>query len=157
MHKTGNNLRTKLAVSSFLVVFFMSVVVSAELKLFPMWELKTCGSERLACYDFDTAKKILVLDINLQSKLGELSVCLKDKVDLQQAIKKLNDANTLLHGNVTRLELRLGEKNSVLTNNTNQMLRYQARDIFGGALPWVITAVVVFAAAGFVGGYYVAK
>lgn len=155
MHKTGNSLRTKLAVGSFLVVFFLSVTVPAELKLFPMWELRTCGSDRLACYDFDTAKKILTLDINLQSKLGELDVCLKDKIDLQLAVKKLDDANTLLHGNVTGLEMRLKEKDGVLTDNTNRMIKYQARDVFGGALPWVITVVVVVAAGAFVGGYYV--
>ena len=114
-----------------------------------------CGDAEFACYDFDTAKKILKLDIDLQSKLGKLDTCLKDKVDLQLAIKKLGEASTLLQGNIERLETRLKEKDVVLTENTNLMVKYQARDVFGGALPWVITAVVVMAAAGFVGGYYI--
>ena len=148
-------MKTKLAVSSFLFVFLFSVLAPAELKLFPMWERKQCGDAEFACYDFDTAKKILKLDIDLQSKLGKLDTCLKDKVDLQLAIKKLGEASTLLQGNIERLETRLKEKDVVLTENTNLMVKYQARDVFGGALPWVITAVVVMAAAGFVGGYYI--
>lgn len=155
MPRTGRSLKTKLAVGSFITVFLLSMVVPAELKLFPMWERKQCGDTEFACYDFETSKKILKLDIDLQSKLGKLDICLKDKVDLELSIKKLGDASTLLQGNIERLETRLKEKNKVLTDNTNLMVKYQARDVFGGALPWVITAVVVMAAAGFVGGYYI--
>ena len=154
MPKVGRSLKTKLAASAFLAVFFLSSVVPAELKLFPMWERKQCGSEEFACYDFDTAKKILKLDIDLQLKLDKLETCAKDVTDLKLSVKKLNDANTLLYGNIDRLNIRLTEKDKVLIDNTNLMARYQARDVFGGALPWAIAIVIIVAGASFAGGYY---
>jgi hypothetical protein len=131
------------------------------MKLFPPWtRMKNCvaTTEDLpdlhACYDFEQSKTILKLDLDLQLKLGKLDSCLKDKVDFKLALKKLEDANTLLHGNIGRLEIRLQEKDQVLTDNTHLMVKYQKRDVFGGALPWVIAVVVVVAGAAFAGGYY---
>ncbi len=154
MPRTGKNLKTKLAASAFLTVFFISTIVPAEMKLFPMWERMQCGETEFACYNFDTAQKILKLDIDMQSKLGRLETCTKNIIDLTLANIKLNNANTLLHGNIDRLNVRLKEKDEVLTTNTNQMVLANSRDVFGGALPWVIGALLLVAAAAFTGGYY---
>ena len=161
MPRTGSNLKTKLAVSSFVIVFLLSAAVPAELKLFPMWQRMHCGcaateeTDQFACYDFTTAQMILNLDIDLQLKLDKLESCLKDKIDLKLSVSKLNDASALLLGNISRYKLRLKEKDKVLVDNTNLMTKYQARDVFGGALPWVIAVVAVVAAGAFAGGYYI--
>jgi hypothetical protein len=137
-----------------LAAFLYALPVRAEMKLFPMWEQKKCPEETFACYDFETSKKILKLDLDLQLKLDKLGVCVKDRLDLQTANKKLTDANKLLESNAVQFDERLKEKDETLVKNTNLMIKYQSRDVFGGALPWVIVIVVVVAAGGFAGGYY---
>lgn len=155
MRRTGKNWKTKLAASAFFIVFFLSSTVPAELKLFPMWQRMQCGEAEFACYNFTEAQKILNLDIDLQLKLDKLETCTKNVTDLKLSVEKLNDASALLLGNISRYKLRLKEKDKVLVSNTNLMTKYQARDVFGGALPWVIAVVAVVAAGAFAGGYYV--
>lgn len=140
-----------------LVALLVALPVSAELKLFPMWEQKTCPVETFACYTFDQAKDILKLDLDLQLKLEELKVCAQDRLDLTKAVENLQKANALFQENANLFDKRLAEKQETVEMLAKDVSKYQRRDVFGAALPWVIVVVVVAAAAGFVGGFYAAK
>jgi len=128
---------------------------TAKMKLFPIWDLKKCGDAEFACYNKEQIKDILKIDLDLQLKLEKLESCSKNIIDLKLSVKNLNAANTLLQSSIGRFKIRLKEKDEVLNKNTNLMIKYQQRDIFGGALPWAITIVVVVAAGSFIGGYYI--
>lgn len=136
-----------------LVSFFLAFPARADMKLFPMWKRMHCGSEQFACYDFETAKKILKLDLDLQLKLDKLDICLKDKSDLETARERLEAANEVLSKINLSLETRLKEKQEVLEKNTLELAKAENRSIWNN-LHWVAIIVVVVASGAFIGGYY---
>lgn len=153
MQRRGKNLRRKLATVSFLLTFLWTIFAPAELKLFPLWELKTCGSDRFACYTFEQTKDILKIDLDLQLKLNDFEGLKTKYTNLEEAYQKLDQANTLLKGNAERLELRLQEKHQVLETTTVELKKAEAHSVWN-YLPWIITGVVLLTGAGFGIGFY---
>lgn len=145
-------MRQRIAVA-ILTSFFLSLPAQAEMKLFPMWEQKKCPSETFACYNFDTTKKILKIDLDLQLKLDKLDACLKDKTDLQLSFDKLKESNEKLTGINTDLETRLKEKQVVLEENTLALVKSEGSSVWNN-LHWIVIIVVVAAGGAFAGGYY---
>ena len=149
-------MRRQLIALVSLVVFFWAHVAQAEMKLFPMWERMNCGSDptqQFACYDFETAKSIIKIDLDLQLQLKEFDALKIKYKDLDTAYTKLDQANTLLKGNAERLELRLKEKHQVLEETTVELKKAEARSVWN-YLPWIITGVVLLTGAGFGVGFY---
>ena len=154
MPKIGKSWKSKLAVSSFLVVFLYSALVPAELKLFPMWERMRCPDKEYACYTFEQTKSILKLDLNLQLKLEELDKCLETKLDLELSIQKLQAASDKDAETIAILNTRLAEKQDVLTETTEKLVKAESRSIWN-YLPWVIGGALLATAVAFGGGWYV--
>lgn len=155
MLKTGKNWKKKLGViSSLLLVLFWSAPAAAELKLFPMWNLRTCDADRLACYTFEQTKQILTIDLNLQLKLKSMEVIERESIDLKAALEKHKQAAAADKQIIDRLNLRLTEKDVKLSQTTNDLVRAQSHGIFQN-LPWIITGTALASVAAFVGGWYV--
>lgn len=156
MLTAGKSWKTRLAVSSFLLIFLTAAVAPAELKIFPVWERLQCGSpaQEYACYDFEQAKGILKLDLDLQLKFQEFDALKLKHADLNTAYEKLDKANTLLGQAIERLEQRNQEKQAVLEKTTVELKKAEQRSVWN-YLPWIITGCVVFSAAAFGVGFYI--
>jgi hypothetical protein len=138
--------------------FLYSTLATAELKLFPMWERMECAEEeQFACYTFDQAKIILKLDIDLQEKLSVLPKLEQNIVDLKLSLEKSDEALLAEKKAKDILAIRFKQKNAAFGTMTLLYQKANQRDALGGALPWIVTAVILCAAAGFVGGVYVGK
>jgi hypothetical protein len=154
MPRIGKSWRSRLAVSSFLVVFLYSALSPAELKLFPMWEQKQCPTDTFACYTFEQSKDIIKIDLDLQLKLKELDFCNQTKVDLDAAIRKMQAASAKDAEIIADLNVRLEEKQSVLSETTVKLVKAESRSIWN-YLPWIIGGTLVLIAGAFAGGWYV--
>jgi len=155
MPKIGRSWKKKLGViSSLLLVLLWPAGASAEMKLFPMWELRTCDADRLACYTFEQTKQIVTIDLNLQYKLNSFSVVEQEVVNLKAALEKHKQAAAVDKQVVDRLNLRLTEKDANLSKTTNDLVKAQSRSLWNN-LPWVITGTALTAVAAFVSGWYV--
>ena len=154
MPRTGKNLKTRLAVSSFLLFFLSASAAQAELKLFPMWERMKCSTGEFACYTFEQSKNILKLDIDLQLKLNRYEACKAAKIDLTGAIEKLQESLILEGGVTNRLETRLKEKDLLLEDTTDKWLKAEDRTVVKW-LPWIIGGILVVGAGTFVTGWYI--
>jgi hypothetical protein len=141
------------AATVVLLTFFWAIPAQAELKLFPLWEKKQCPTETFACYDFETTKKILKIDLDLQLKLETLESTSKNLEDMKAAYGKLQEANTVLTDTNVLLDARLKEKHGVLEENTLALVKSEGRSVWNN-LHWITTVVVVVAGGAFVGGYY---
>ena len=150
-------MRRRLVALTLVVSFFYSTSAVGEMRLFPMWERMQCPTEEFACYTFEQSKTILKLDLDLQEKLSILPKLEQNILDLKLSLKKSDEA--LVEANKAKavLDTRFKEKDEAFTKVSLQYRKSLQRDVFGGALPWVITAVILFAAAGFVGGVYAGK
>jgi len=126
------------------------------MKYIPQWQRMTCDGEEFACYTFEQAKLILIIDLEFQEKTAELEKSLADIVDLKLINNKLETSLDLLTENQKRLDARINDKNVLLEKNLKLTRRLVQRDIFGDAFPWVILTLVVVAAGGFVAGYLIA-
>lgn len=156
MLKIGNSWKKKLAVSSFILTFLVSITAPGEMKLFPMWETMKCGTpspEKFACYSFPVTKKIMKVDLDLQSQLQELEGLKLKYTNSNLAYEKLNKANTLLSQSIERLEKRNKEKSLVLEKTTIDLKKAEARSVWN-YLPWIITGAVALAGIGFGAGLY---
>lgn len=153
--KDGKTWRSWLAVS-LLVCFLTSSPATAGMEYIPQWQRMSCGGEEFACYTFEQARLILIIDLEFQEKMTELESSLADIVDLKLINSKLEKSLGLLEENQKRLKIRIDEKNILLEKNLLLTKRLVQRDIFGDAFPWVILSLVVVLVGGFVAGYLVA-
>ena len=140
-------------VAILLLACFPAVVLADEMKLIPPWQKKQCPTETYACYDFEQAKALVVLDLDLQLQLEKCTICEIDKAALTTAVTDLQKAATLLDENVKILDKRVTEKQVIIGEQAAVIIRLERRDVFGKALPWVIVVVLTAAAGGFLGGY----
>jgi len=135
-----------------LLVLSFSIPASAEMKIFPKWELKKCPEQTFACYDFSTTQKILKIDLDMQLKLEKLSLLEISVSSLQDANGKLKKVVELYQNSVNSLEKRLQEKQLVLEKTTKDLIAAEKASVWK-ALPWIIVAVVVVSAGTFYLGY----
>jgi hypothetical protein len=136
-----------------LLALFVGTPAQAELKLFPMWEKMQCPTETFACYDFETTKKILKIDLDLQLKLDTLESVSKSLADMKAAYEKIQAAKKLLEDTNASQEIRLKEKQGVLEENTLALVKSEGRSVWNN-LHWITIVVVVVAGGAFAGGYY---
>jgi len=137
----------------FLLISFMSSADDGKLKLFPIWELKQCPTETFACYDFETSKQILKIDLELQLKLEKCDVCEQNKADLLLAVDKLKLASAEDAKIIDGLNIRLTEKQTKLEETTLELKKAEEHTVWK-YLPWFITGAAVLTAGGFVAGWY---
>lgn len=154
--RSGKTWRNWLGVVSLLVCFLSSSLTSADMKYIPHWQRMACGADLYACYTFEQAQLILIIDLEFQDKAVELKKSLADIVDLKLINSKYATSLRLMEENQKRFETRIAEKNDLLEENIKLTRRLVQRDIFGEAFPWVILSLVVVVAGGFAGGYLLA-
>ena len=124
------------------------------MQLFPMWERMRCPTEEFACYTFEQSKIILKLDLDLQEKMSILPKLEQSIRDLELSLKRGDEALVAEKKAKEILAIRFEEKTKAFETTSLLYQTAKQRDVFGGALPWVITAVLLCAAAGFVAGLY---
>jgi len=122
-----------------------------------MWERLACPDIEYACYSFDQAKQILELDLDMQLKLETLKLTEAKVLDLQLSIEDLKKASLLDKEVIACLKALNKEKTKELGDMTRNYIRAHERDVFGGALPWVITAVLLALGGGACLGYFTAR
>lgn len=142
-----------LLVLPFLFVTLVAAADDGKLKLFPLWELKQCPTETYACYNFETSKQILKIDLDLQLKLEKCTVCEQDKVDLTTAVEKLKLASLEDKKSIDGLNLRLTEKQGALEKTTLELKEAEEHTVWK-YLPWFIAGAAVLTAGAFVAGWY---
>ena len=140
-----------------LLAFLWAPFAQAEMKLFPLWEEKQCDGETWGCYSFGQMQDIMKLDLDLQLKLSKCDLWEEKYTKLDTAYLNLRKAYDLSQGVRIRLETRLDEKTVLIRDLSEQVHKYAGRDIWGSALPWVITGLVLVFAGGVVLGVYVSK
>lgn len=137
----------------FLLIPLLAAADDGKLKLFPLWELKQCPTETFACYDFETSKKILKLDLELQLKLEKCDVCEQNKADLLLAVDKLKLASVEDKKVIDGLNVRLTEKQTKLEETTLELKKAEEHTVWR-YLPWFIAGAAVLTAGAFVAGWY---
>lgn len=147
-------MRRRLVALALVSSFLYATSAAAELKLFPMWERMQCGDTEFACYTFEQAKTILKLDLDLQEKLSTIPKLEQNIADLKLSLEKRDEALEEERAAKLVWKTRFEEKNKTLTTTSRLYQKAKQRDVLGGALPWVIAAVLVVGAATFVGGFY---
>jgi len=147
-------MKRRLMALTVVVSFLYSTSAVAEMKLFPMWDLKKCPTEEFACYDFEQTKAILKLDLDLQEKLSIIPKLEQNIIDLKLSLEKRDKAFEEEQAAKIVWETRFKEKDKTLSDTMLLYQKAKQRDVFGGALPWVIAAILVVGAAAFVGGFY---
>lgn len=138
---------------AFILLLLIPVTAKAELKLFPMWESQLCAGGRYACYDFEAAKSIIKIDLDLQFKLKELDLCTKDLKDHQDIILKLQGMMAKDQESISALQTRLTEKDAVLVKTTEELKKMESTSIWN-YIPWIIAGAAVLAGGAFVAGWY---
>jgi len=132
-----------------------STPASAAMRLFPMWERKTCPLEEFACYDMDQTRMILKIDLDFQEKLNLIPKLEQNIADLKLSLQKNDTALQEELKAKSILETRYREKDKAFETTSLLYQKAKQRDVFGGAFPWVIAAGTVTLALGFLGGFYV--
>lgn len=139
-----------------ILLLLLSAPAGAELKLFPMWESKLCGDGRFACYDFDKAKSIIKIDLDLQLKLKELDACKKDLEDTNGIVLKLQGMMAADQNTIGTLQLRLKEKTAAHDKAVEELKKMEGSSIWN-YVPWIIAGTVVLMSGSFVLGWYLSS
>ena len=141
-------------VAVLLFNFFWTTSATAEMKLFPLWTEKACDEQTWGCYDFNQMKDIVKLDLTLQLKLEKCKIWEEQYTKSDAAYLDLRKAYDLTQDIRVRMETRLDEKTTLIKDLSEQVHKYASRDIWGGALPWVIVGIIAAFAGGVVTGVY---
>lgn len=137
-----------------LAATLMATPAYAGMKLFPIWERMNCGGQQFACYDFETAKQIFNIDLELQYEMERLEKLERNLYDLDNAYATLEESNEILTLINENLEIRLEEKHAILEENTLALMKSENKSVWNN-VHWIATAVVLVSAGAFIGGYYV--
>ena len=136
------------------LVVLMSTQAFAEMKHIPAW--KMCGEK--ACYEFSDAKKLLVLDADLETLIQKDLEWQKLVANLQVTILQLNLALAAEKSANNTLQESNDKLNQALIKETTRANKAEAKP---GPFPaWAIAGGVGLAVgviAGVVLGVYVAK
>lgn len=114
---------------------------------FPKWTVEN----NKACYGFDDAKKLKLAQNECLQLEAQLPVVEKNVDDLQKSIVNLEAAVELSKQAASNLDKTLLQVQKERDEAVRARARAQAHSIFGGGLPWILTA----AAVAFAGGLYV--
>jgi hypothetical protein len=147
-------MKRRLLALTLVASFLYSTSAVAELKFFPMWERMQCGETEFACYTFEQSQTILKLDLDLQEKLSIIPKLEQNIIDLKLSLEKRDKAFEEEQAAKVVWKTRFEEKDKTLTDTSLLYQKAKQRDVFGGALPWVIATILVIGAAAFVGGFY---
>lgn len=165
MPRLGKSWRSRLSVTSFVLVFLYTAVLPAEgMKILPEWtRMKGCvitqedTPDLFACYDFESAKKLKTLDLDLHLKYQQFSLGEAVKLELRASVGSLKAALAKERASASLLKKRLDSKQTNLRGMADMYIAADKRDILGGALPWAIAGAVLFFVGGLVTGFFAAK
>lgn len=137
-----------------LLCFFLATPAYAELKYVPKWSM--CGDK--ACYTFDDAKKLTLIDDRLDELIKANAILMQQVEELKTSNTALNTALALEKLSVTKLKENSDKLSADLLKETARANKAEARP---GAFPaWAIAGgigVAVGVIAGIILGVYVAK
>jgi len=125
---------------------------AAKMELFPIWEEKECNGVTMGCYSFDKAKEIVKIDLQLQLRLKRCEAWEEEYPKLQLAFDNLHKAYDLSLQVRDRLEKRNLEKTKTIEDLAAKTYKMSNRDVFGGALPWVVVLMLLTFTGGVVAG-----
>lgn len=145
----------------FLIFVFAGVFISAtsyaEMRQLPEWQRCPIGTTIYACYTFEQARKLKLLDLEFDYTLTKLK-----KVQLE-----LTATTTLAENRRQQLiqqqDMLASQARELVTTRMQRDSAVDAydsakkRDILGDLLPWVITGAVVLFGGGFVVGVFALK
>lgn len=154
MRRFGLSLRTLLVSSLLLLVTFPAATLRAEMFVFPRWDRISCGGDTYACYTFEKTKKILKVDLDMQLTLRKLELCEGSLQEYRGFYYDLLRTHRILIDVKNKYDAHIDEKNKLIQEFSAKAAQAESRDILGGALPWVVTTLVVFSALSLAGGYY---
>ena len=131
---------------------FADSQLSMENPSLPGWLVVPLDGDELACYDLEGAKALRVFEAECSAARDMLFIREHESKLLRGLIEETSSqlrANLVtLRGLKGRLEL-----NTKLLKESDQRLYDAERtSVFGGALPWVVTAVVTASVTGYLWG-----
>ena len=133
---------------------------NTKYSLVPKWvecpdaPLDKDSADGFVCYDFEGIQKILSVEQDA-IKWHNMNLHLDAQVkDLTTANTKLKTVVTSLEGDVDRLSEGYSGAMDSLGKAERRAQDAEARDVFGGALPYVITGLVVAFLGGFLAGWF---
>lgn len=130
------------------------ILLLVDMQLLPPWELRRCPTEQYACYNFENAKKLMQLDAELRLRLLDCEVCeqtLKEQTAIGRAQEEIISKLQENLSTVTELFNARKELSEKLMLRVQRLERY---NVFGKALPWVLSIFVISFASGFVLGCF---
>lgn len=137
-----------------MLLVFPSTVLAEGMKHIPPW--KMCGDK--ACYEFEDAKKLLVLDADLEALIKKDLEWAELVKNLQESSKQLNVALAAEKSANSTLQTSNTKLNEMLVKETTRANKAEAKP---GPFPaWAIGAgagIAVGVVAGILLGVYVAK
>lgn len=141
-----------------LVVSFPSAAkAEPHFYVIPPWKRMTIGDAEYACYDFEAAKKLKLVDAQCKYD-ADRAVLLEEKLkiredqvaDLQKSFDELSQVVDEQKKAFSRVQ---DERDAAILASK----RAEVRDILGGGFPWLVATAAVFFAGGAVAGIYIAR
>ena len=144
--------RIRRSIAILIISLFWPVQVMAEMLVLPNWKRVETVQRVMACYSFETAKELKLIDSEcelnkrkVKTSLNLLSLA-ETRIDIQtKIISKQEEILVKTESHVSLLDV----DNDRLREERDSALK---RDIFGGALPWLIAIGVGVFAGGVVVG-----
>lgn len=135
-----------------LVLLFLPMPLAAEgMQVIPMWERTTCGTEVLACYDFDQAQQIYKLDLKLQVELKKVELLEKTSSDYQKAFTKFDQIDLINQRTISNLQELLKNEQNIALELKKENLDLRTPSFFGRWYVLAAGAIVLFATSLVVG------
>lgn len=131
-------------------------VFPQDMMVIPKWTKMECGGVVHACYTFDEAKEMAVLDVDLNLDIQKLEVCQSIRDTVIKSNKMLKAALDLSGENEKALTLRLADKHRVLVKTTRDLAAKQ-EPIFGSGFPYFLVGAAAAVLTAFISGYLVAR
>jgi len=127
----------------------------ADMNVLPQWEMRLCGPHQVeaACYDFEGAKQLLQLDIDLEEQFKKFEMCEKNQFALQLANDDYKLATATAVTTIKSLEQRLIEEAAQLNKTAKDLNELRSQTSLRQAMPAVLIITVSIAAAGLLTGY----
>jgi len=120
----------------------------AEWNHIPKWELKKIEQQEWACYDFDSAKKLKLLDTRVDGLVLDLETRTASLTLVQISLEARTYHIKVLNQRVADRDKELEIVNEQLADTEDRAKSAEKFNVFGDALPWVITAIVLSAVGG---------
>ena len=131
--------------------------VKAEFFMIPAWEYKKIGDETYACYDFEAAKELKLVDVTCYENTTKLKLLNEKLTIAYQSIDKLKGTIEDLDAVISSQKQMIQDISEERDKYILQYHRARSRDIIGGGFPWLIATGAVLFAGGLGLGYYFAR